>query len=147
MSGPVSTRTALLLGLREGPGFGLDLIRGLARRTGNRIRLAEARVYPTLQALEKEGLVMATRVSPGGGRGARSRTYYELTVRGVLASGEERETLTLIVARRVQPAPGPAEVRRMAGRLGRMDELSETAASLRAAMLRTRRHGPSLARK
>lgn len=143
----MSTRTALLLALCEGPGFGLDLIRRLARRTGNRIRVAEARVYPTLRALKKEGMVTAARVSPGGQRGARARTYYDLTVRGVLAAGEDRETLRRMSASRTERTPERAEVRRMADRLHRMDELLELAAGLRAAMLRTRAPGPSLGRK
>jgi DNA-binding PadR family transcriptional regulator len=137
----------LLLALREGPGFGLDLIRRLATRTDSRVRLAEARVYPTLAALQREGLVRAERVSPGGQRGARSRTYYDLTVRGVLASGKERETLARMAASPRGREPGESEVRRMADRLERMDELSELAADLRAAMLRARARGRNLARK
>ncbi len=147
MRTPVSTRTALLLALREGPGFGLDLMRRLATQTDNRVRLAQARVYPTLRALEKEGLVTAARVSPGGRRGGRSRTYYDLTVRGVLTSGEVRTSLASLTTGRTGRAPEAAEVRRMAERLAGMEELSAVAFGLRTAMLRTRTKGPGFGRK
>jgi DNA-binding PadR family transcriptional regulator len=143
----LSTKTALLLALREGPGFGLDLIRRLATRTGNRVRLAQGRVYPALRALQKEGLVTAASVSPGGRRGARSRTYYDLTVRGVLASTEDGEILTRMARIRTARAVEGLAVRRMADRLRQMDELSDLAAGLRAAMLRTRAHRRNDGRK
>jgi DNA-binding PadR family transcriptional regulator len=147
MRGLLSTKTALLLALREGPGFGLDLIRRLATRTRNRVRLAQARVYPALRALQKEGLVTAALVSPGGRRGARSRTYYDLTVRGVLASAEDGALLASMARIRTARAVEGSAVRRMADRLLQMEELSDLASALRAGMLGTRAHPPKHGRK
>ena len=48
----VSARTALLLVLRDGPGYGRDLIRRIQRATAGRDRFAEGSVYPALRGLE-----------------------------------------------------------------------------------------------
>lgn len=134
MNGPVTTRAALLQALRDGPGYGRELIGRVARLTGGRLRLSEARVYLALKALEKAGLAKASRVAPGGRRGARARTYYDLTLRGVDASAGERAVLAALVAReRRGRRPGDRELARMARRVLEAEELSELGASLRAA--------------
>lgn len=53
-------RTAVLAALREGPGHGYELMGRLSERTGGRWRPSPGSVYPTLQALQDEGLVTST---------------------------------------------------------------------------------------
>jgi DNA-binding PadR family transcriptional regulator len=137
MEGLVTTRAALLQALRSGPGYGLDLIRRVEGMTDGRSRLTEARVYPTLKALEGQGLVRAFQVTPRGRRGARMRTYYDLTIRGVQASTEERAVLKALLTR--VPAwavPGKRERALMSRRLLEADALSAFGTDLRAAMTR-----------
>lgn len=139
MEGPVTTRGALLQVLRDGPGYGRELIRRVERMTTGRLRLSEARVYPLLKALEKAGLVRATRVAPKGRRGARSRTYYDLTIRGVELSGAERAVLSALVTRQASGhRPEKPDLATMAQRVLEAEELSESGESIRGALLRTR---------
>jgi DNA-binding PadR family transcriptional regulator len=140
MDSPVTTRAALLLALREGPGYGLDLIRRVVELTRGRVRLSEARVYPSLKALEKEGLARVSIMAPKGRRGARSRTYYDLTVAGVEASNECREALRALAAGRPRLAkPAPADRVRMANRLIEADALATFATELAEARPAARR--------
>lgn len=134
MEGPVTTRGALLQGLRDGPGYGLELIRRILRMTNGGVRLSESRVYPALKALEAEGLVRASRVAPGGRRGARSRTYYDLTLRGVEVSSLERAAIGGLLAKREGPRGEDLAV--MAARLLEAEDLEEFGEDLREAMER-----------
>jgi DNA-binding PadR family transcriptional regulator len=140
MESPVTTRAALLLALRERPGYGLDLIRRVLELTRGQVRLSEARVYPSLKALEKGHLVRASVLAPKGRRGARSRTYYDLTVAGVEASNECREALRALVAGHPRlPKPAPADRLRMAERLVEADALATFATELAEARPASRR--------
>jgi PadR family transcriptional regulator len=131
MESPVTTRAALLQALRDGPGYGLELIRRIESITGGRVRLADARVYPVLKAMEKAGLVAARRFAPKRRRGGRARVYYDLTVSGVEASTRDREALRALLARRAGIEVGPRERARMARRLLEAAELAEFGAALR----------------
>jgi DNA-binding PadR family transcriptional regulator len=133
MRSPVTTHAALLLALRQGAGYGLELIRRVQMMTAGSVRLAEARVYSALADLKRRGLVAASRVAPGGRRGARSRTYYELTLRGVETSTLERATLRALAAP-ARNLPTTREVRLMAQRMAQAGKISELARDLRAAM-------------
>ena len=138
MESPVTTRAAVLLALRDGPGYGLELIRRVARQSGGLIRLSGARVYPALKALEEERLVTSSIVAPKGRRGARARTYYDLTVAGVSASSQCRDAVAALVAGRPRSVPSAAERARMADRLLVADELSSSAADLARTAARRR---------
>lgn len=136
----MTTRAALLLALRDGPGYGLDLIRRVLELTRGQVRLSEARVYPSLKALEKERFARASVMAPKGRRGARSRTYYELTIAGVEASNEYREALRALAAGRPRlPKPAPADRVRMAERLIEADALATFATELAEARPAARR--------
>lgn len=124
MQALLSARVALLLALRDGPGYGRELIRRIDAASGAAVRLSPARVYGALDALRRAGLVSARRVSPGGSRGARSRTYYELTPAGVLASSQQRNALLGLLAGRPLDQPDAAERSRMASRVAAAEELS-----------------------
>jgi DNA-binding PadR family transcriptional regulator len=136
---PVTTRVALLQALRDGPGYGRELIRRVGRMTEGALRLTPGRVYPALKALAADRLIVPRRVSPGGTRGARSRTYYDLTPRGVGVSTQERRLLAAIVRRGVRPpSPDAAERARMAARILEAEELAETGFELDRAMRQAR---------
>jgi len=139
MEAPVTARTALLQALREGPGYGLQLIDRAEILTGGKVRLSQARVYPVLQLLARQGLLRAWTVTPRGRRGARSRTYYELTPVGVRVSSDERAVLASLVGRRTSaPAPTPAQAKRMGRRVLEAEELSSFGEALRSAAGRAR---------
>ena len=51
MEAPVTTRVALLQALRDGPGYGRELILRVAEASEGMVRLSPARVYAALDAL------------------------------------------------------------------------------------------------
>ncbi|MGH9463405.1 MAG: PadR family transcriptional regulator [Vicinamibacteria bacterium] len=135
MGTAVTTRVAVLQALRDGPGYGRELIDRVKRITGGVLRLSPARVYPSLQKLENEGLVVSRCVSPRGARGARARRYHELTPQGVFQSKKEREVLAALVRRAPVSSPAPRERARMARRVLVAEELADIGGELRSAML------------
>ena len=74
-------RTALLIGLLDGPGHGYELIQLLETKTDGRWRPSPGSVYPSLQQLADEGLVTATEVE--------GKRTYEISEEG-RAVAEER---------------------------------------------------------
>ena len=123
----ITTRTALLLALREGPGYGRELVQRIRQATAGRVRFAEGSIYPALHKLQDARLVRSWTVVPGRRRGDRARKYYELTQRGVRASETDRADL-LRVATGVVPRPPDAEERkRMRRRIELGAELSDAA--------------------
>ncbi len=133
MKSPLTTRSALLLLLAEGPAFGAALIGLFERRAGRPGGLAGARVYPVLRELEAEGLVKAFRVVPRGRRGGRARVYYDLTPSGRRVSKQERQVLLRLLAPGPTFAPTARERERMVARLLEADELSQAGAVLASA--------------
>jgi DNA-binding PadR family transcriptional regulator len=121
----VTAGVALLLALREGPGYGRELVERIRRDSSGRVRLAEGTVYPALRKLEAGRLVRGWSVVPGRRRGGRQRSYYELTERGVRALESERESLRGLLAGRAPVVPDPEERERMARRVELGSELSE----------------------
>ena len=122
MESTVSTRTALLQALRQGPSYGRELVERLHRLIGH--RLAPGSLYPALEALKREGFAQAWTVVPGGRRGGRSRTYYELTYSGLLRAQGDARTLRALTAppavRSTVRPPSAAVLRR---RLARVSDL------------------------
>lgn len=136
----LSARSAILQTLRRGPGYGQALMRDVAAATERRVSLAPGSLYPALKALEQARLVRSWSVVPGGQRGSRRRTYYELTVSGVREAESEAAVLDRL-ARNEQPSR-PAtgvELAAITARLARLDELFEFARQLRRARSRPRR--------
>ncbi len=79
-------RLAILALLTEQPMHGYQMIQEIAERSGGRWQPSPGSVYPTLQALEDEGLVRATRTD--------DKRVYELTDAGreaVEALGERAQ--------------------------------------------------------
>ena len=126
----VTARTALLQVLREGPGYGRELVLRITRASAGRLRFAEGSIYPALRHLEAARLVRSWGVVPGRRRGGRARTYYELTERGTRASEADRAALLRLAVPARPRLPGPDECRRMFERIELGAELSEAAGSL-----------------
>lgn len=89
----ITSRSAILQALRQGPGYGRQLMRRVDAVSGGRASLAPGSVYPTLKALEKARLVRKWTVIAGRVRGGRARTYYELTVAGIREAEAEAVAL------------------------------------------------------
>ena len=137
----MTTRAALLLALRDGPGYGLDLIRRATEHTRGRVRLSAARVYPSLKALQDQRLVTPAVVAPRGRRGARSRTYYSLTPAGEREAAACLDAVTSLAAGTPRrPATG-AQKSRMAERIREGIVLSLVAEELAEAGRRARGRG------
>ena len=77
---PVRVRTALLLELARGPGFGLEIIERVRARTG--LALRQPTVYPELQLLRIGGLATTT-VKHRPGQGGRPTMIFALTEKGL----------------------------------------------------------------
>lgn len=130
-------KALLIQCLLEGPGYGQLLAERVRSRSRGRIRLREGSLYPTLQNLEREGLLRSWLIQAPGARG-RPRRYYELTHRGLALAGEQRALLASFIERRPAPAPSRAERQRMAIRVRRCSELSGFLMELRAKATRAR---------
>jgi DNA-binding PadR family transcriptional regulator len=139
MEAPVSTRAALLQALAQGPGYGVLLARRVREASGGQVRLGAGNVYSALRQLARDKLVRSWSVVPRGRRGARSRRYYELTVRGVQVATAQREALAGLIASPPAPRPTKAALARMRDRLLACNALSADTLALREGMRRARR--------
>ena len=132
MDPPFSSRAALLQALRQGPGYGVELVERVFRLTGRRLPLGG--VYPALEVLKRKGLLRGWEVVPGGHRGGRSRTYYELTYKGLIRAQADAHALTGLVGgldrRPLLPVPPPALLRK---RLQTVGDLTDFLLGLRLA--------------
>lgn len=105
--------------LRQGPAYGLELVRRVRVATGRHLPVGS--VYPALRALQKSGLLRAWKVIPGG-RGGRSRVYYELTYAGLCRAQAEASAFVALArsgCHGLQP-PSATLLRR---RLDRLNDL------------------------
>ena len=136
----VTSRTAVLLALRQGPAYGRELMRRIARATGGRVRLSEGTIHPALRALRAARLVTAWDVVPGRTRGGRARTYYELTIEGV-REAEARAHALVELAGTARPLvrSGPTASNLLRQRAERVAALSRAAALLRDSLPREER--------
>jgi DNA-binding PadR family transcriptional regulator len=133
MKVPLNAKAALLQVLDD-PGHGLELIRRVQTRTRGRVRLRQGSVYPALQQLECDGLVRSWKGVPPKG-GGRPRTYYELTLKGVRASTQLKETFAALLQAHSVAAPSSREIAQMQERLRRCAEVSAFCMDLRRAAL------------
>lgn len=129
----LGAQTALLLALRSGPGFGLELIERVWSRSRGGVRLNRGGAYLALRALERQGLVHGwmRRTSDVG----RPRRYYELTPSGIVRAEEIRKTLVSLLRLGFEGAP-EADPRAMADRVSEASAVSLSAARLRDAARR-----------
>lgn len=97
METPISARTAILMSLIGGRGFGLEIIQRVRERSNGKIILNEGSVYPALKALERDGLLRSYDGEPMPERGGRPRRYYELTGEGRRVATEQRTALLTLL--------------------------------------------------
>jgi len=135
METPLSARAALLQALAV-PGYGLDLIERVRRDSGGHVRLRMGSVYPALERLQREGLVVSRLARER--KAGRPRKYYALTRRGVLAAMSQRQALAGLL--RFGPAR-PEDARRMSERLSRTAAVSASVLELRSRMRDRDRRG------
>jgi len=88
---PITARAALLQVLSTGEGYGLELIERVRTRSGGVVVLHQGSIYPTLRALELEGLVDSYEADPMPERGGRPRRYYRLRPKGERVARTLRE--------------------------------------------------------
>lgn len=123
------TRALLLAGLVDGPAHGYELMDRLEEKTGGRWRPSPGSVYPTLTALEEEGLIT--------GRDEDGKRVFELTEAG----RDEADTGLF------DRVPGPSEGQRdlfneirslmsaakQVGSVGTPEQVTEATAAVKAA--------------
>jgi DNA-binding PadR family transcriptional regulator len=96
---------ALLLAILEsGPSYGYAIVKELNDRAEGILRLGEGTVYPVLHGMEDKKLIAAKwRLAENG----RQRKYYRLTPkgrRGLAASREQWQTLSVVMTKVVGSA-------------------------------------------
>jgi len=114
--GPGEVRLALLSLMSDGPKHGYELMKRLEERSGGIYRASAGTVYPTLQQLEDEGLVVS--------QSQEGKRVYSLTDAGRAELNREDETVQRIWRRaerwndwRSAFDPDAAEIRGPAERL------------------------------
>jgi len=86
----LSVRTVILQALIRGEAYGLEVADRVATMTKGETKLGPGRLYPTLRALEEEGLLRSRIGEPEPERGGRPRVYYSLTAKGSKAALADR---------------------------------------------------------
>lgn len=86
-------RLYLLSLLQDGPRHGYEVIRDLQERFDGLYTPSAGTVYPRLQRLEEEGLVVRVTSS---GRGSGRKVTYQITEAGRLEVGSRREDLAAL---------------------------------------------------
>jgi PadR family transcriptional regulator PadR len=84
-----STELLVLSLLEAGPRHGYDLGKSIERRSGGRLQLRIASLYPMLVRLENRGLIRGRWIERSG---ERRRRYYRLTPEGRKVLARERAT-------------------------------------------------------
>ena len=135
MEAALSTAAAVLHALMEGPRYGRDLIRVIAARAHGTVNPRPGTVYRALASLGRKGHVRSWTVVPGGRRGARTRRYYELTLKGIAVAERQREALGRLLGLRSPERSTAEDVQLMRERIQRAAELSDFAHTLRRGML------------
>ncbi len=126
----LGTRAGLILGLAEGPAFGVQLVRRVSKGSNGAVQPNLGGASTALRALERDGLVRAWTHAVGGV--GRPRRYYELSADGIQAAEKLRRDLAGLVAPR-RSEVSVEERRAMADRLQRASVLSASVIALRDA--------------
>ena len=75
-----NTPTLVLAVLRDAPLHGYAIAKEIRRRSGKALRCKEGTLYPTLHALERDGMIEGAWELPGG---ERPRKVYRITEGGL----------------------------------------------------------------
>lgn len=86
----------ILLALADGEKHGYAILKEVARRTGDKVRLSAGTLYGNLSRLEGEGLIAESNQRPAIGLDDERRRYYRLTEFG--------RAVAVAEARRMQDA-------------------------------------------
>jgi DNA-binding PadR family transcriptional regulator len=132
VSAILSAEAALLHALSDGPGFGLDLIGRVRKRSDGRVQLSPGNTYPALERLRRQGLARSWTVGTGKGR---PRCYYELTPSGIDRAASERKILAVFLEPRTARLTTARQRATMAARIEECEELSRIAGALRDQVL------------
>lgn len=99
MNLPLSVRCTLLQLLSASPAYGLELIERARDATDGALRLHQGVVYPTLAALEREGLIRTVPTEErDDGIGGKPRHTYRITAAGRRVAARHRTAVLAIVA-------------------------------------------------
>ncbi len=94
----MSPRLTILSALVRGPAHGLEIQNRIKTLTDGEGEISQGTLYPTLRALEAEGLLKSHKEPGPSERGGRPRIVYELTGAGVNAFNTEREYVIRVLA-------------------------------------------------
>ena len=89
--------------LQEREMYGYEIVRAIARQTGEAVSPGEGVIYPLLHALEKDGALKA-QPRPAG----RTRIYYALTSKGVRLLFDKTDEWTKVTRAVSQVLRGPS---------------------------------------
>jgi DNA-binding PadR family transcriptional regulator len=91
----------ILLALADGEKHGYAILKEVARRTEDKVRLSAGTLYGNLSRLEAAGLIAESKRRPEAGLDDERRRYYRLTEfgRGVAVAEAERMEEALVQAR------------------------------------------------
>jgi DNA-binding PadR family transcriptional regulator len=88
----LSTETAIVLALGEGPASGSELAQRVKARLGTARPASCGTLYPALERLRRDALVLSW-IEQARSRPGRPLRFHELTARGVAALGARRAAL------------------------------------------------------
>ena len=89
-----STPTLILAILTVRPMYGYEIAREVERRTKGQLTFKEGTLYPTLHALERQGLIEGRwEEEPLGRESALPRKYYSITESGLAAFATSAQEL------------------------------------------------------
>jgi DNA-binding PadR family transcriptional regulator len=102
----------ILLALADGEKHGYAILKEVARRTGDKVRLSAGTLYGNLSRLEGEGMIVESANRPAIGLDDERRRYYRLTELGrAVAVAEARrmqEAVEQALAKKLFRKPGLA---------------------------------------
>ncbi|HVE78831.1 MAG TPA: helix-turn-helix transcriptional regulator [Gemmatimonadaceae bacterium] len=88
----------VLVVLRDGPMHGYGIVRSVARRTDERVRLRPGNLYRVLDRMLDAGLLEVAERRPARDVGDERRTYYRITALGRRVLAAEATLLAPLVA-------------------------------------------------
>ena len=88
----------ILLALADGEKHGYAILKEVARRTEDKVKLSAGTLYGNLARLESEGLIAESSHRPEVGLDDERRRYYRLTPAGRRAAMQEARQLEKLLA-------------------------------------------------